>query len=242
MADRERVGYTRFYVSFNPTGVAAAADHYFYILRVNDKPIYIDGFLPDRTVYPLQRGTTNWISFALENLNFSGQNAGKEKLHLTVVFLQGQKEVQRQDVEREYVALRDAADIPPINTDVGEFRWTGKYVVPKNENKYELFLGSSAKPDLAMNAKAQFEKLKLSIDSQPVVLVVRPPLGNNPSYGMVIGLVMPTSQVQFTFDDEGSHKLCQWAAENAGTGPAGRIVLKGYYRYDIGGSKAVPCN
>jgi len=244
MKENERFGYTRFYVSFAPEGSAAGADHYYFVLRVNNQPIYINGLSPGLARYSLQRGVTNWISFGLENLNFAGQYAGKEKLHLTVVFMQGDKEIHRQEAEREHVALRDAAEIPPIETGTGTFTWTGKYVVPKNENKYELFLGSSTRAELAMNAKTEFDKLKLSIKDYRAVLVVRPPLPkkHNPNYGMVVGLVLPSSQVQFTFNAEESHDLCQWAAENAGKGPAGRLIRTDYSRYEIAADKAVPCN
>ena len=158
MKENERFGYTRFFVGFRPEGPAVGADHYYFALRVNDEPIYINGLSPQLVLYPVQQGATNWISFGLENLNFTGRYAGEEKLHLTIVFLRGDKEIHRQDIERDYVALRDAAEIPSIHTDSGTFTWTGKYVVPANQNKYELFLGSSDWADLAMNAKAEFDK------------------------------------------------------------------------------------
>ncbi len=242
--DRQRVGYTRFEVSFKPIGRADLADRYYHILRVNDQPIYVDGFLPDRIVSRLERGKTNLISFALENLNFTGQNAGAEKLNLTIVFLQGEKEIYRQELERGYIALRDAEEIAPIKTEVGTFIWTGKYVAPKRENKYELFLGSAMTPQGAMDAKAHFDKLKLKVDGRPAVLVVRPPLKkkNNKSYGMVVGLVLPTSQVQFTFNADEARALCHWAGENKGKGPAGRIIRPDYSLYEIAADRPVSCN
>ena len=249
MTDRERVGYTRFYVSFTPTGQAAAADRYYYILRVNDKPIYVDGFLPEKIIYPLQKGATNWISFALENLNFTGQNEGYEKLHLDIVFLRGEDEIYRQEFGRDYVALRSAPEVTK-DSPVGTFRWTGEYVAPKNENKYEVMLASSncSDPsdrgcvDRAMNAKTKFDQAGLKFNGQPIVMVVRPPLRIPPSYGLTLGVVQPTSQVQFTFNAEEAAQVCHWAMQQIGTSAAGNLIQPNLRRYEVATRGYSPCN
>jgi hypothetical protein len=241
MPERERVGYTRFDVMFTPEGRDHEANRYYYSLKVNEQPIYIDGFLPDRTIFPLQSGP-NWVSFALENLNFTGEYGGFEKLHLTVIFLDGNKVVYRQELEREYVALRDAAPIPPIQTEAGTFQWTGKYVVPRNENRYEVLLASSdcGNPprkdcvDRAVYAKNQFDKSGLTFGDKAVVMVVRPPLRIPAAYGLALGLVQPTTrQVQFTFNADEAAGLCHWAAEHVGKGAAGKLIRPDLNRYEV---------
>ena len=247
MSDRERVGYTRFDIRFTPTGAAAAADQYYSILRANDMPIYIDGFLPDKTVYPLQRGAENWITFALENLNFTGEYDGYEKINLTVVFLKNEREICRQSLERRYAALLDMPDEPPTATPVGSFTWTGKYVVPLRENKYEILLASASTPANAKRAKAIFDQSGLFVGTQRAVMVVRPPLRKPPNivaWGLMLGLQMPTSQVQFTFNREEAQQLCHWAAKVAAQGRGGNLIRSDLKRYEVvhwGFARYAPC-
>lgn len=233
MTDRERVGFTRFDVSFTPNETLAEADRYYFMLRVNERPVYINGLLPERIHYTIEKEKTNVISFALENLNFTGQYEGYEKLQLSVFFQQGDRLVRRQDLERKYVALRDAPEVA-LPSELGTFRWSGTYVVPKNENKYEISLASSgadAAPALA--AKARFDKAKLTFKEKPVVMVVRPPLRQPPSYGLVLGVVQPTSQVQFTFNAAEASDLCQWATGQVGKGTGGKLIQPNLRRYEV---------
>jgi hypothetical protein len=242
MEDRERVGYTRFDVSFIPSSQVSTADTYYYAIIVNGEPIYIDGFLPDRMRFPLHHGTINRLSFALENLNFTGQYRGYEKLQLNIVFLREGESIYRQNLDRDYIALRDA---PAVSTPsaVGTFTWTGNYVVPKNENKYEILLASSDNVELTMNAKTEFDNAKLSFGQQPVVMVVRPPLRpEKPRYGLALGIILPSSQVQFTFNPDEAAKFCHWAAQQVGHGAGGRLIQPDLNRYNISDRSYTPCS
>ncbi len=247
--DLARPGYTRFDVQFTPEGKAREADHYYYAVKVNEQPVYIDGFLPDRIIIPLQMGP-NWISFALENLNFTGQDNGYENLHLSITFIKGSEVVYRQELDRKYIALRDAA-ISTIPTEVGKFEWTGKYVVPKNEDVYEVLVGSSVCATALdqdcvkriMNAKRQFDAASLSLHDKPVVVKVRPPLRPTPvAYGLALGLVLPSRQVKSTFNSTQTDQFCHWAAEHYGQGPAGKIIQKDRRRYNVAIRGYGPCD
>jgi hypothetical protein len=249
MTDRERVGYTLFDVSFKPQGIAERADKYYYALRVNGQPVYIGGLSPGVEKDALQQGTENHIRFGLENLNFTGQFEGYEKLHLVVYFLNGTTVVFRQDLDRDYIALRDAAEIPPIQSEVGAFQWTGKYIVPNNENKYEILLASAVCgdppekncADRAVYAKTQFDKAGMKFNGYPVVMVVRPPLRKPPAYGLALGLVQPTSQVEFTFDVKAASQGCHWAASYIGKGQAGRLIRPDLNRYEVAKRAYMSC-
>jgi hypothetical protein len=72
MTDRERVGYTRFDISFTPGSTIQSAHQYYFRLQVNGQPVYINGLLPERVHFPFSAVSTNTLSFALENLNFTG--------------------------------------------------------------------------------------------------------------------------------------------------------------------------
>ncbi len=245
-----RPGYTRLDVKFTPEGKAREADHYYYAVKVNEQPVYIDGFLPDRIVIPLQMGP-NWISFALENLNFTGQDNGYENLHLTITFKKGGEVVYRRELDRKYIALRDAAPIPPFETEVGTFEWTGKYVVPTNEDVYEILVGSSVCATAEdqecvkriMNAKREFDGASLTFNGKPVVVQVRPPLRKKPvAYGLALGVVLPSREVKFTFNSTETDQFCDWAAEHYGQGAAGKIIQKDRSRYNVATRGYGPCD
>ena len=247
--DLARPGYTRFDVKFTPEGKAREADHYYYAVKVNEQPVYIDGFLPDLIIIPLLTGP-NWISFALENLNFTGEDKGYENLHLTITFIKGSAVVYRQELDRKYIALRDAAPIPPFETEVGRFEWTGRYVVPTNEDVYEILVGSSVCATAQdqecvkriMNAKREFDGASLTFNDKPVVVQVRPPLRPIPvAYGLALGVVLPSREVKFTFNSTETDQFCRWASEHYGQGPAGKIIQKDRRRYNVATRGYGPC-
>jgi hypothetical protein len=47
----------------------------------------------------------------------------------------------------------------------------------------------------------------------PIVTVVRPPW-HSTSYGLGLGVKLPTGQVQFTFNHQEAAEVCHWAARN----------------------------
>ena len=240
MNDSERPGYTLFDVAFTPQGKAAQADKYYFALRINGQPVYIDGLSHGLEKAALQQGVVNHITFALENLNFTGEFQGKEKLHLSVFFLTKDSAPIVQELDREYIALRNAEPLS-LDTSVGSFHWIGNYVAPKNQNKYEVLLASSdcGDPprkdcvDRAVNAKRQFDKAGMKLGEKPVVMIVRPPLRKHQAYGLAFGVVQPTGQVQFTFDEGEASQACQWAASQAGKGSVGSLIQRDATRYDV---------
>ncbi len=250
MTDRQRVGYTLFTVSFVPEGKAAEADRYYYVLRVNGAPVYIDGLSPELKKETLHKGALNRVDFALENLNFTGENDGYEKLQLTLIFLKGDDVTFKQELARDYAALRDAPEIPPFKTEAGSFTWTGTYKKPNNENKYEIILASSVCGDppqrtclnRALEAKRLFVEDGIQYDGKPMVMVVRPPLRKPPAYGLVLGLVQPTSQVQFTFNEDEAHQLCARSASLVGKGRAGKLIRFDLRRYEVATRGYAPCH
>ena len=249
MTDRERVGYTEFDVSFTPARKAAQADSAYFALRVNNQPIYISGLSPDLVKIPLQRGVENHLRFALENLNFTGQYSGYEKLQLRVYFLSQGSVIFYQDLNRDYIALRDAAEIPPLDSEAGVFRWTGAYKPPKNENRYEVIVSSAdcGDPpskncvDRAVRAKQQFDRSQLTLGSNRVVMVIRPPLRIPPAYGLVLGLIQPTSQVQFTFNRDEARQVCQWATDQVSAGGRHQLIQSNLRIYEPATRGYWPC-
>jgi hypothetical protein len=158
-----------------------------------------------------------------------------------VVILKAGKEILRQQVERDYVALRDPAPVSPMENAAGMFTWNGSYVKPKNENRFEVFVSSTRDPRLAMNAKARYEALGLSYSGKGTVMVVRPPLRANPSYGLVLGLIQPTQQVQFTFAKEEAEAVCKCVRVQANLAGTKGLLRPNVYLYDNYTNGCTPC-
>jgi hypothetical protein len=123
-------------------------------------------------------------------------------------------------------------------------------MVPTNEDKYEILVGSSVCASLtdptclkrALDGKKQFDASNLMFEGKHVVAQVRPPLRTDPvAYGFALGLVLPTKQVKFTFNPAETDRLCKWASEYIGQGAAGKVIQKKRNRYNAATKGYGPC-
>lgn len=234
--DRERVGYTKFDIYLRPGTELKDFQSVQYQVWVNDQPIFFNGFPPEVFRNTFDPNAPLHFSFALENLSFSGLHEGFENLRVQFTFFSGGKTL-KQDVQRTYAALRDAQPVE-VDTPVGHVRWAGKYVIPRNESKYEIIVNSVPKAEQAMSLKSTFDQGKLQYGDRPAVLVVRPPLRIPPYYGVVIGLVQPSGQVQFTYNRDEADKMCGWAMEERRNT---RLIRSDLRIYDAGTRAYRPC-
>ncbi len=187
------------------------------------------------------------LSFGLENLVFSGKTDGSEHIEVLIEFFDDNDQLlHREHVSRQYSALRDAP-VEEVEAPTGAlFRWTGDYIQPLNQNKYEIFVFSTKDAHEAEKRKSMLDEAALQVGSQEVAGVVRPPLGKSEWYGVVIGLVKPTGQIQFTFDEQHSGSVCRWALEARENEVVSRLIGHDYYRYEMeprlpGAPKFIPC-
>jgi hypothetical protein len=237
MTNRERVGYTRFDIDLKPAETLHNSDSFEYQVYVNGQPIFFNGFPPKVFRASFDPANTLHVSFGLENLSFSGADNGFEDLTIVFTFFKGQTQTIQQPVSREYVALR-SAELIKLDSAVGSFQWSGSYKVPTNENKFEVLVNSVPKVEDAMKLKTSFDRLNASDGANPVVLVVRPPLRVPPYYGVAIGLVQPTKQVQFTFDSQQAESVCAWAkSESSRT----RLIRGDLRIYQVSNKGYFPC-
>ena len=232
-ADERRSGYTRFSItSATDFPAATGADAYQLELYVNDVPILIDGWQADEILYPLKPGVPFETAFGLQNLDFSGKHAGYEMLRAEIHLLRDGKRLDGGPLTltRTYVALRPAE---PSELVVGgyRFQWSGRYVRPLNEDKFEVFLRSERNDELAVAAKTRIDEAGWEYDGQSVTAVIRPPLGSNPFRGLAVGLIQPTGQVDFTFNRRQADDLCQWV--NRQRSQSGSLIDRQAYRYEM---------
>lgn len=235
--DKKRVGYTRFDIELSPDKILQGSNAYQYQVLVNGQPIFFNGFPPEVLRDTFAPGSPLRFSFGLENLSFSGKDNGFEDLTIQLTFLKGSTQTAQVTVNRRYVALRDA-DTQQFSTSAGSLTWAGKYIAPPHENKYEVLVNSTPDVNEAMRLKSRLDHMNFTINSKPAVLVVRPPLRIPPYYGVAVGIVQPTGQVQFTFDQDEASQVCSWAIEHS---KETRILRSDLRRYEVATRGYAPC-
>lgn len=233
LPEADRPGYTEFVVQADPHPSLAEADSFVYAVSVNGTPVYFEGWPPELLAQPYDPSEPFKLVFPLENLNFSGASAGRETIRLEIRFLSGDRLVREIPLERSYVAIRPA-ELKQIEAEGGPvFRWSGEYRNPPVENKFEIFAGSHATAEAAERHKRRIDEVGLAFGDQPVVAVIRPPLGENQNYGVVLGLEAPTKQVRFTFDAERGADICRDAMRERRRPDVKPLITADAYRYEM---------
>ena len=245
-------GYTEFTVA-STAPAAVDADGYFVSLAVNGQPVHIDGMPPSFMTRPLKAGENVDYSFALQNLNFSGVNAGCDTISAAFQFVKDGKPVGKTiEFRRSYVALRDART-KTIPWGDNSLVWTGKFVRAPRQYDNEFFAQSIVIPggldklkDTAKIASAQtnitkmktrFDNLGLKFDGNALVAVIRPPLTQT-SYGLAVGMVEPTGQIRFTFKYSEAKALKTEIMAKRSDDDVRRAVDKGAFIYSVRGDEA----
>lgn len=218
-ASDEGVGFTEFVLTSGPLAGMREADSFVYGLRVNGTPVHIDGWPPDAHRKPFDPEKGLGLEFGLENLDFSGKHSGFEEVQVELQFSKGARVVGKAAVPLRYVALRDAAECEVKAGQDLTIRWRARYVHPRREDVYQIFLLSTPSVKEAETRKTLIDDARLKVAGQVVVAVVRPPLTGNPAYGVSLGVLQSTGQVKFTFDDVTSQRLMTGAVALVGQGP-----------------------
>jgi hypothetical protein len=246
MKDREKVGYTKFLIKSGLPQSLKQADSFRYSIRVNGTPLYIDGSRPEDMIEPLQPSAGLDFAFGLENLNFSGADRGCENISVLFEFQKQSQVIQSAEVSRRYAALRDAEPEEVQSKDGSKFSWSGQYVKPQKEDKFEVFIRSTPDVNEATSIKTRLDGAKLQFQGKEVVGVLRPPL-NQDTYGVAAGLLQSTGQIRFTFDRKTGSDLLKWTQEVGRRPGMSGIIHQQVFLYqmrpgDSGSGKYRPCS
>lgn len=230
-AQREH-GYTVFEVQLDAIPELAGADGISYLVTVNGTPVYFDGWSPARLKVRYDPGKPFELRFGLENLDFSGGADGLERIRLDITFWRGRDSVRQLASEHPYVALRDLREKRIVSDGVG-VKWRATYRNERQDQRFEVFLLST--PDLkkAAAVKTRFDAHQVTIESRRAMAVLRPPLTSD-SYGVTVGIVQPTGQIAFVFDEATANRVCSAMVELHGDKGASGLVAKTVFRYEIG--------
>ncbi len=201
---------------------------------VNGTPVYFDGFSAEDLSFAYSGQAQLELDFGLENLNFKGDHRGFDQVNLSIDFLQDQQVVQHYSLNMLHAALRSSETTQKQVVDNASFTWSSKYWKSVNENEYETFVGSNTDPAGAEKVRHRIDQCGLSHNGSRVFGVVRPPLGDNPYYGITVGLENQSGQIQFTFNKKDESALRKWVKQQASAGICKGGLRKDAYRYRIG--------
>jgi hypothetical protein len=221
-------------------------------LRVNDTPVYTDGWRPQELVVvgELAKGVTR--SFGIQNLGFAGAFGGFEKVSVQFTWLdESKRELGASRLERRIVAFRDAEKM--VQADGGvQFESHGEYQPSLRLDRFSIMAGSPGTLDEAERYRGKIDSSAQTIQGadgskDEIVGVVRPPLiawrlqpYNNPHFSLLLGIRRATGQISFSFDGGEAAQLCRFAYQNRGAfgGAIHETVLR--YEWPPPGEKPDP--
>lgn len=172
------------------------ANRYYYSVKINDIPIFFDGLLPKHLLSQFDYDKGLHLEFGIENLGFSGNDNGFEKIEINIEFYRNSEFIKSIPLKFDYVALRrnDAEELQ--TSDGSKFQWKALFTA-NQEN--QIFIGSMPTVEGAVFTKKRLNTKLLSLNDNGLIGVIRPPFQDNPSYGVCVGLLLPNKQIQFTF-------------------------------------------
>jgi hypothetical protein len=205
--------YVEFAVSSNNLRLTEAVVKFKYQIRVNGTPVFINGWTEEETIQYIDVSKPFSLKFGLQNLDFSGAEYGQEHIELTLTFYTNKGEYRQDVLNRAYVALRSVKKTNLQVNDVN-YKWSGQQYFGTNDG-FEVFFWSSKNSDELVNRRKKFfDEEKLKLNDYELVAVVRPPLGENKSFGLVLGLKETNGRVDFTFSETRAQEIEQWINQN----------------------------
>lgn len=180
------------------------ANRYYYSLKINDIPIFFDGLLPKHLLNPFDYERGLHLEFGIENLGFSGNDNGYEKIEINIEFYRDSELIKSIPLTFDYVALRNNEPEEIVSNDGSTFQW--KALFSANQEN-QIFIGSMPTEEGAVYTKKKLNNKSLSLNDNELIGVIRPPYQDNTSYGVCVGLLLPNKQIQFTFKYSEAEKI-----------------------------------
>lgn len=133
-------------VTYSPRLSKYNADSVAVEFRVNDQPVWEDEISPQHRRQPVRDGKDLFIRFGMDNINFSGNHRGCDKMSAVLSFWKdGKPTGEKVILVRPYGALRNIEHFKgpgAYNNEIeqGKFKWSAKYH-PLPYGEKEVFLG-----------------------------------------------------------------------------------------------------
>jgi hypothetical protein len=209
-SEEARQGYTEFSIQSGPLPQNTGATSLSYAVKVNGVPVYMDDAPPHQTRIPYNSKGGVHLHFAIENLGFTGGKDGYETIAVEIQFYKGRELLRTATIERAYISYRHAAEMTVKDANsAATYTWTGFYRPAKVQAAYEVMLLYGPQ-NLVLRQRDSFDRKALEVDGMRAVGVIRPGRKENPTYGMTVGLALPTGQVKSLFTRQEADKICDW--------------------------------
>lgn len=209
-SDEVRSGYAEFTVeSQRLSGVEQATELSFGVFS-NGVPIHMDGLEHHLERTPFDPSGGVHLTFALENLGFTGGIDGYEQIEVELRFYAGKQPIKTTRLLLPYVSYRNA----PLQgvTETGgsdSYEWAAYYLPAKVQASYEVVI-EYGKLDFVKKRRALFNASGRSFNGQPAVGVIRPARKDNPISGFIVGLKLATGQIKSLFSKDEADDICRW--------------------------------
>jgi pimeloyl-ACP methyl ester carboxylesterase len=214
-SENAREGYTEFSIQSGPLPENAGATHLSYAVKVNGVPVYMDDLPPHLTRVPYSSTGGVHLHFAIENLGFTGGKDGYENISVEIRFYRARELLHTAIIERTYISYRHAAEIVVKDTNsTATYSWLGFYRPAKIQAAYEVMLVYGPQ-NIVLRQRDAFDRKGLQLDGARALGVIRPGRKDNPTYGMTIGVTLPTGQVKSLFTRQEADKICDWIEGSA---------------------------
>jgi hypothetical protein len=212
LKEKKKTGFSEVIIrsiSLNPK--LKESNLYYYSIKVNNTPIYIDGLLPEYMKYQFsfERGVN--LDFGLENLGFSGISKGYEKIEVSVYFYRDSKFISSITLPLEYVALRNSEPKEITASDGSKFNWEALF---KANRENQIFVLSTTSVQEVLSSKNRIDSRSFFFKGNKVVGVIRPPYKDNNNYGLCVGVILSNKQVKFTFDNSEANEFVTYLTSN----------------------------
>lgn len=228
LSEELRSGYAEFTIDSGPLSGVARVTHLSYAVTVNGVSIHMDGLPPHLERLPFAEQGGVHLTFALENLGFTGGTDGYETIDVELRFYNGKRIIRSARLERQYVSYRHAEPIT-ISDQGDTFEWRGFYRPAKVQASYEVMIEHGG-ADWIRKRRMMLDSRSVQYDSQPVIGVIRPGRKENPRTGLIVGLRQASGQVRSLFNREEANAICHWIV--AGNGFDG-LQRKGAYIFQF---------
>ncbi|OEK06486.1 hypothetical protein [Roseivirga misakiensis] len=204
-----RRGYAHFKVTVEQTA-DLDFDYFTYRVIVNGNEVLFNGISSDDLRHAKGESDIS-LDFGLESLNFNGQDNGVEHVDITVSLHKNGNISQSIEVPLEYVAFRTFRK-RTITYGNNTVTWESKYYAPEDA-AHELIVVSGTNLAGLVLDKEKIDEANLEYDGKRVIGVIRPPLGENLNYGLIVGLELPNKQTLIDFSRNEVERLKQWVLE-----------------------------
>ncbi len=215
LPEDSRQGYTEFSIQSGPLPENTGATLLSYAVKANGVPLYMENLPPHQMRIPYSSKGGVHLHFAIENLGFTGGKDGYETITVEINFYKGQELLRTALIERPYISYRHAAEIVVNDANsAATYSWVGFYRPAKVQAAYEVMLVYGPQ-NLVLRQRDSFDRKAITLDGFPTVGVIRPGRKENPTYGMTIGVALPTGQVKSLFTRQEAEKICDWIEGSA---------------------------